>query len=711
MLDAVTPGRSEAQPAGTDGAAGLEGTEGRVRPVIEDVQPVVDDGRFPAKRELGDEVVVEADVFADGHDETACELRWRHEDAPGWQSVTMSALDNDRWRSSFVVSELGTYLFCIQAAVDRFATWRRDLARRIEADQNVAVELLVGAGLLEHIAARAHRSDRRLLADTADRLRSSSPATAAGTAAIVELLGAPDLVAAASRYPDPETTVCSSDFSVTVDRSRARFGSWYEMFPRSASPLAGQHGTLLDAASRLPYVSSLGFDVLYLPPIHPIGVTNRKGRDGAPSKSRDDPGSPWAIGSAAGGHTAVHPDLGTVADVARLVEAAGELGMEVALDLALQCSPDHPWVAEHPDWFRSLPDGTIRYAENPPKRYEDIYPIDFDTADWQSLWEEIERVVRFWISHGIKIFRVDNPHTKPLRFWEWLISSVRSDHTDVIFLSEAFTRPKLMHRLAKLGFTQSYTYFTWRTSKWELESYLRELHTPPVSDFLRPNLWPNTPDILTEQLQTGGRATFMSRLVLAATLASSYGIYGPAYELQESRPRSSGSEEYLHSEKYELRHWDIDDPKSLSPFITTVNQARRDNPALQHDRNLEFHGVDNEQLVVYSRRWTGAHSDRTRTRPEANTVLVVVNLDPLYTQSGWVDLDLTQLGLDESAPYTVCDAFTGSRYEWRGSRNYVSLDPSIVPAHIFRVEPPGQGGEPQTKDPRNTDPRSKDPAR
>jgi starch synthase (maltosyl-transferring) len=379
---------------------------------------------------------------------------------------------------------------------------------------------------------------------------------------------------------------------------------------------------------------------------------------------------------------AIHPELGDLDDLNSLVESAADLGIEIALDLAFQCSPDHPWVTEHPDWFRALPDGTIRYAENPPKRYEDIYPIDFETSDWEALWEELAGVVRFWIGQGIRIFRVDNPHTKPLRFWEWLIASVKSDHPDVLFLSEAFTRPKIMNRLAKAGFTQSYTYFTWRTAKWELEQYLGELHRPPVVDFLRPNLWPNTPDILTEQLQTGGRATFMSRFVLAATLSSSYGVYGPAFELQESRPRSPGSEEYLHSEKYEIRHWKLDGPRSLGPFIAAVNQARRDNPALQHDGNLRFHSLDNDQLIAYSRQHDG------------NTVVVVVNLDHQYTQSGWVDLDLEALEIDRSSAYELQDLLTGSRYTWKGSRNFVSLDPRKIPSHVFRLEQSDDGSEP-----------------
>ncbi len=654
----------------------------RARPVIQDVTPSVDVGSFPSKRELGDEVVVEADAFVDGHDILACELRWRHQDDNRWSSALMHDLGNDRWQGTFRARRLGTYRYSVRAAVDVYGTWARDFGARVGAKQDVSVELVVGADLVDQLAGRAQRADRVLLERLAKDLRSGDERSRGGAEAVLELASSPEVLAVASRCAVAAAEVTSDVLTVWVDRVRARFGSWYEMFPRSAAGDAGRHGTLQDVVDALPYVAGLGFDVLYLPPVHPIGTTNRKGRDGSPVATASDPGSPWAIGARAGGHLAIHPDLGDLEDLRRLVESAADLGIEIALDLAFQCSPDHPWVTEHPDWFRALPDGTIRYAENPPKRYEDIYPIDFDTSDWNALWEELAGVVRFWIGHGIRIFRVDNPHTKPLRFWEWLIESVRSDSPDVLFLSEAFTRPKIMHRLAKVGFTQSYTYFTWRTAKWELEQYLGELHRPPVADFLRPNLWPNTPDILTEQLQTGGRAAFMSRLVLAATLASSYGIYGPAYELQESRPRSPGSEEYLHSEKYEIRHWDRDDPSSLGPFIAIVNKARRENPALQHDGNLRFHFLDNDQLIAYSRRHHG------------NTVLVIVNLDPENTQSGWVDLDLEALEIDRSSAYELDDVLTGSHYTWKESRNFVSLDPRKIPAHVFRLDQNESGIEP-----------------
>jgi starch synthase (maltosyl-transferring) len=647
--------------------------QGLVRPVIEAVSPSVDCGMFPAKREVGDLVVVEADAFSDGHDELACEIRWRHDSERDWTTKQMYHLGNDRWRADFDVEQVGTYWFQVRAGIDPFGGWARDLRARAGCGQDLSVELEVGARVLDQLAERSSRPDRDLFTVCSQKLREA--AEIHGIAEPESLLN-DDVLEAAKRYPQTGTETSSDSLAVTVDRKRARFGSWYEMFPRSCSPEPGRQATFADVIARLPYVAGLGFDILYLPPIHPIGVVNRKGRDGSTRTRPGDPGSPWAIGSEAGGHDAVHPGLGTVGDLELLVDAASKLGIEIALDFALQCAPDHPWVKEHPDWFKVLPDGTIRYAENPPKRYEDIYPLDFSTPDWLELWDAVLGVVMFWIDHGIRIFRVDNPHTKPFRLWEWLIATVRVEHPDVIFLSEAFTRPKVMQRLAKVGFSQSYTYFAWRTAKWELEEYLTELHASPVAEFMRPNLWPNTPDILTQQLQSGGRSVFVSRLVLAATMASSYGIYGPAFELQEAKAREVGSEEYQHSEKYEVRHWKIEDSSSIAPLVSTLNRIRCENPALQHDRNLRFHHVDNEHVIAYSRQ----------VEPGANTVIVVVNLDPSHTQSGWIDLDLEGLGIHQTRPFAVHDLLTDVTFTWSGSRNFVSLDPTGVPAHVLRVE-------------------------
>jgi starch synthase (maltosyl-transferring) len=479
-----------------------------------------------------------------------------------------------------------------------------------------------------------------------------------------------------NRYSDRQfSATYPKELVVVVDREKARFSTWYEMFPRSSAPEPGRYGTFKDCEARLRYVASMGFDVIYLPPIHPIGRTHRKGRNNAPVPNADDPGTPWAIGSEEGGHKAIHPQLGTVEDFQRFVVRAREHGIEVALDIAFQCAPDHPYVKEHGEWFRWRPDNTVQYAENPPKKYEDIYPFDFETKDWKELWEELKTIVLFWIEQGIRIFRVDNPHTKPFRFWEWLIGDLKNANPDVIFLAEAFTRPKVMYRLAKLGFTQSYTYFAWRNTKRELTQYFTELTQTELREYFRPSLWPNTPDILTEYLQFGGRPAFLVRLVLAATLGANYGIFGPAFELGENRPKEPGSEEYLDSEKYEIKYWDVARPDSLKDLVGRVNRIRRENYALHSDRSLRFHQVDNEQLICYSKRADDL----------SNVILVVVNLDPHHTQSGWVEFPLDELGIDPQKPYQMHDLLSDARYLWQGSRNYVELNPQTIPAHIFRM--------------------------
>jgi starch synthase (maltosyl-transferring) len=526
--------------------------------------------------------------------------------------------------------------------------------------------------MIAEASKHASRSHAKTMQKWVATLESEASASAEKT----ELALGPEVSELVGKYAERRfATTYPKELALAVDRERARYGAWYEMFPRSCSSEPGRHGTLEDCASRLAYVSAMGFDVVYLPPIHPIGDTNRKGKNNSPNAERDDPGSPWAIGGPAGGHKAIHPQLGDLNDFQRLVAKAQEYNLEVALDLAFNCTPDHPYVEQHPGWFRHRPDGSVQYAENPPKKYEDIYPFDFETEEWHDLWEELKSIVLFWIGQGVRIFRVDNPHTKPFRFWEWLLKDIKREHPDVIFLSEAFTRPKVMYHLAKLGFTQSYTYFAWRNTKWELTQYFTEITQTGLRDFFRPSLWPNTPDILTEYLQFGGRAGFMTRLVLAATLGASYGIYGPAFDLMENRPKEPGSEEYLGSEKYEIRDWDIDSRHSLKDFIGRMNFIRRDNPALQSDWSLSFHNVDNEELICYSK-----HSEDL-----SNIILVVVNLDPHHTQSGWVDLSLETLGFDYDQAYQVHDLLSGSRYPWRGPRNYVELDPRLVPAHVFRM--------------------------
>jgi starch synthase (maltosyl-transferring) len=555
----------------------------------------------------------------------------------------------------------------VEAWVDHLETWRRDLAKKYAAQQDVSVDLGRGADLVRAVAARAGAED----AEPLEQWRRDLSAARLGIDERVALAQSEELLVRARRHPDPALVLRQEPaLALEVDRERARFSSWYELFPRSTAGTPGAYGTLADCEARLPYVADMGFDVLYLPPIHPIGSSERKGPNNQPSTNPRDPGSPWAIGSSAGGHKAIDPQLGSLADFRSLVARARALGLEIALDIAFQCSPDHPYVREHPEWFLRRPDGKIQYAENPPKRYQDIYPFYFETPAWRELWAELASVVEFWIEQGVRIFRVDNPHTKPFAFWEWLIARVKATQPDVLFLAEAFTRPKVMYRLAKLGFTQSYTYFAWRNTRSEIVQYLRELGTPPVSDFMRPNLWPNTPDILTEYLQFGGRPAFMARLVLAATLGASYGIYGPAFELMEHEPRDPGSEEYRDSEKYQIRHWDLARGDSLRDFITRINRIRHENPALQSDRRLVFHGCDNQTLICYSKTATDG----------SDAILCVVNLDPHNTQS-----DLHALALEADAPYQAHDLLSGARFLWRGLRVFVSLNPSLGIAHILRI--------------------------
>ncbi|HZQ54535.1 MAG TPA: alpha-1,4-glucan--maltose-1-phosphate maltosyltransferase [Bryobacteraceae bacterium] len=645
--------------------------EGRRRVIIEGISPEIDSGRFPAKRTVGDTVQVEADIFTDGHDSIAAALLYRHEDEPDWQERPMHALVNDRWAGAFPVLRLGRYRYTIHGWVDHWETWRRDLLKRIQAENETAVDYQIGANLIDEAAARATQADAVWLREQAEFLRSDAERTELRARATDATLN--EVVV---RYPDRRfATEAERELVIVVDPVRARFSSWYELFPRSTSPEPGRHGTFADCEARLPYIAEMGFDVVYLPPVHPIGIKFRKGKNNSVVAEPDDVGSPWAIGGPEGGHKAIHPQLGTAADFRRLVTRASELNMQLALDIAFQVSPDHPYVKEHEEWFRKRPDGTIQYAENPPKKYQDIYPFDFETPKWNELWQELKSIFMFWIDQGVRIFRVDNPHTKAFPFWEWCITEIKRDWPDVLFLSEAFTRPKIMYRLAKLGFSQSYTYFPWRNAKYELTTYLTELTKTQVREFFRPNQWPNTPDILTEFLQIGSRAAFMIRFLLAATLGANYGIYGPAFELMESRPVRPGSEEYLNSEKYQIRHWDLDRPNSLRELITLVNRIRYENTALQSDWSLEFHPVDNDQLICYSKR----------SEDGLNLIVVVVNLDPHHVQAGFVDLPLEKLGIESDRPYQANDLLTGAHYVWNGPRNFVQLDPASIPAHILRI--------------------------
>jgi starch synthase (maltosyl-transferring) len=641
------------------------------RVVIENVRPQVDCGRFPIKRIIGDRVTVTADIFVDGHDSLYAMLRHKSAAQKDWDEVPMEALPNDVWRGEFIVGTEGRHLYTLQAWIDHFQSWTRDLGKKFEAAQDLSVDILTGVQLIEAAAARSTGKDKSLLAATAADIRKLA---ATDMPKAVEKSSSLDLKTLMIRNADrARATTYSRELAVTVDREKARFSAWYEMFPRSTSPQPERHGTLQDCTKRLDYVAGMGFDVVYLPPIHPIGRVNRKGKNNNDRALPDDVGSPWAIGASEGGHKAIDPKLGTLEDFKQFVSRASKLGLEVALDLAYQCAPDHPYVKEHKDWFRIRPDGSVQYAENPPKKYQDIYPLDFETEKSNELWEELKSVVLYWIDQGIRIFRVDNPHTKPFDFWEWMITDIKGRYPDVLFLAEAFTRPRPMYELAKLGFTQSYTYFSWRNTKRELTEYFEELTQTDVREFFRPSLWPNTPDILTDYLQHGGRPAFMIRLVLAATLGANYGIYGPAFELAEHRAVRQGSEEYLDSEKYQIRNWDLDNPASLSGLITTVNKIRRENPALRDDLSLQFHPVDNEQIIAYSKT----------TDDLLNIILVVVNLDPERTQAGMIDLPLGALHLDLRQPYQMHDLLTDAKYVWRGSRNYVELNPQRLPAHIF----------------------------
>ena len=643
--------------------------EGRSRVIIEAVQPEIDGGRFPIKRIVGEDTVVEADILADGHDALSCRLLYRREAETEWSEAPMEPLGNDRWRGSFRVQELGRYRYTVLGWVDHFKSWSRDLEKRVQAGQDVTIDLLIGAEIVEGAARQASSMNAKWLSIYADALRAGGDE---GTKQALSLELARLMSICGERH---FVTTYDKDLVVVVDRERARFGAWYELFPRSCATEPGGHGTFKDVEKHLEYVAAMGFDVLYLPPIHPIGISFRKGRNNSTIATAGDPGSPWAIGSALGGHKAIHPELGSLEDFRHLVEAAAKFNIDLALDIAFQCSPDHPYVKEHPEWFRQRPDGTVQYAENPPKKYQDIYPFDFETPQWRELWEELKSVFQFWIEQGVHIFRVDNPHTKAFPFWEWVIAEIKRDCPDAIFLAEAFTRPKALYGLAKRGFTQSYNYFPWRNTKWELTQYLTDLTQSGVKEFFGPNLWPNTPDILPEYLQYGGRPAHIARFILAATLGPSYGIYGPAFELCENRPLAPGREEYLDSEKYEIRTWDIDRLDSLSSLIGQVNQIRRENPAFWANHNLRFHDVDNEQIIAYSKS----------SEDGLNEVLVVVNLDPHYKQSGFITLPLEEFGLDPRQPYQAHDLLTDARYLWHGARNYVELNPKTVPAHIFVI--------------------------
>ena len=638
--------------------------------VIENVQPLVDCGRYMVRRVAGDDLAVEADVFKDGHDVVAAALKWRKLGETHWHETPMAHVDNDRWRGVCTLYENATYEYTVEAWTDTFRGWQHEFATKFEAGiENLSSETLEGAALLDAAAERAENfADADRLRDLANDMRAGEPEQ------VNDIAHSSELEVLMATYPDrASSTQYGPAPRVLVDRPQARFAAWYEFFPRSAEGLPDCGSTFRDCLPRVEAAKAMGFDVIYFPPIHPIGYTNRKGRNNSVTCEPGEPGVPYAIGSEFGGHKAIEPALGTFEDFAWLENEIRSRGMEIALDFAINCSPDHPYVREHPEWFYKRPDGTIKYAENPPKKYEDIYPLNFRCENWQALWAEMKSIILFWAERGVRIFRVDNPHTKPVAFWEYLISGVRAQYPDVIFLSEAFTKPKMMKVLAKAGFNQSYTYFTWRTTKQELTDYFTELTQTEMREYFRANLWPNTPDILPKHLQEGGRPAFMVRSVLAATLSSVYGIYS-GFELCENAALP-GREEYLDSEKYQFKERDWDAPGNIKDFIARLNKIRTENRALHFYDNLRFYQADNEAILFYG-----------KTTPAGdNIIFVVINLDPFRRQYSMVDVPIELFGYSEDQPYEVQDLLDDSRYTWVGRRNYIELDPITRPAHIFRL--------------------------
>lgn len=640
------------------------------RVIIENVMPEVNHGDFPAKGVIDEECFVEADIFTDGHLSVASRLYYKHEEEATWQQTSLKPLSNDRWQASFFPRKLGTYQFFIEAWVDEFGSWQKDFKKKREARLDLKEEFRIGANILLRLSEKASKKDFfQKIAKALEGKKKEEEKIA--------LVFSEDLQRNLDLLPQDKSLITKSDvLKVEAARKKALFSTWYELFPRSCTNDSKKHGTFLNVLKEIPRLAKMGFDVLYFPPIHPIGKTKRKGKNNSLTAEAHDPGSPWAIGGKDGAHKAIHKDLGTLQDFKKLIKEAKKHGIEIALDLAFQCSPDHPYIKEHPGWFEWRPDGTIQYAENPPKKYEDIVPFHFTLENKEELFQELLSIVLFWVSQGIKIFRVDNPHTKPFALWEWLIREVKAESNDVLFLSEAFTRPKVRERLAKIGFDQSYTYFTWRTTKVELKEYLKQLTGPLMRHYFRPNFWVNTPDILPEHLQVGNKASFQSRLLLAATLSSNYGMYGPAFELMLS-DAIEGKEEYKDSEKYEIKNWSAIERSRLDDFISLVNQIRKDNPALQDTYNLEFFFIPNDFLLAFGKY----------DRNHKNYLIVVINLDYENVQSGMLEIPLDRLGISEDRPFMVHDLLTNHRYIWQGRRQYIELRPNEVPGHIFKVLP------------------------
>jgi starch synthase (maltosyl-transferring) len=645
---------------------------GHKRVVISNVKPCVENGMYPSKTILNESLIISADIFTDGHDEISACVLIKYKESKQWKEVPLKCTDgNDCWELSFTPSKAGIYQFQLMGWVDHYATWRKGLIEKYNAGQEIKVELAIGLEIATAAMARADAKDKKKIQEWINSVKEAEDPHAA-----MKIVADDKISELLHRCRDKKTiTATAQIYEVEVERKRAEFSAWYELFPRSASPVPGEHGTFKDVKHLLPQIAQMGFDVLYFPPIHPIGERNRKGKNNALEASPDDPGSPWAIGNISGGHKAINPLLGTLDDFKGLIKECKRLGIEIAMDIAYQCSPDHPYVSQHPQWFKWRPDGTVQYAENPPKKYEDIIPFNFECEDREALWEELKSIVEYWIDAGISIFRVDNPHTKPFAFWEWMIKEVKKKNGDVLFLAEAFTRPRIMEWLAKAGFTQSYTYFTWRHTKRELEEYITELTKTDQRFYFRPNLWPNTPDILTAELSNGRENGHIMRLIMAATMSSNYGLYGPVYELGDY-DQMPGKEEYADNEKYEIKTWDWQRMTKTKEIIIRINKIRKDNPALQTTTNIEFCETTNDNIICY-----------LKTDLKANNIIIVaVNLDPFQTHAANVKVPLYKSGVNLQAPYMVRDLLSGDKHWWTNDWNYVELNPYDLPAHVFRIE-------------------------
>jgi starch synthase (maltosyl-transferring) len=644
-------------------------SDGKRRVIITNVSPTVESGRYTAKAVSGDKITFTADVFGDGHDVIAASIYFRQQGLDNVEELPMTLINNDHWEVAHVFKQTGRFEFWVEGWEDHYGNWKHGLIKKYEAGQDLTVELQIGVALLQK-AAEFSEANRPVLQQWIERFNQAE-----SVAASVSLAIAPELVRLMYSYRLPDIITASDRYPLEIERKKAAFSSWYELFPRSASAEPGKHGTFKDVMNLLPRVAQMGFDVLYFPPIHPIGEKNRKGRNNTLTPEPGDPGSPWAIGNRKGGHKAIHPQLGTLRDFKKLIAAANNLDIEIAMDIAFQCAPDHPYVKEHPEWFTWRPDGTVQYAENPPKKYEDILPFNFETDDWENLWEELKSVIEYWVDAGIRIFRIDNPHTKAFRFWEWTINEIRTKNPEVLFLAEAFTRPRVMERLAKAGFNQSYTYFTWRNNKKELEEYMLELTQTEMRHYFRPNFWPNTPDILPPALIQGGDNAHIMRLILAATLSSSYGIYGPVYEFGINTPHGA-KEEYVDNEKYEIKHWNWNQYTRITELIIRINQIRKENSSLQTTWNVTFAETTNDQIICY-----------IKTDPATgNRLIIAVNMDVQHTQRAMVRIPLAELDILPGSSFRIRDLLSGDKYTWADEWQYVELNPYLMPAHIFRIE-------------------------